>query len=87
MIVYLTMEAGSMIHTLEVPAFPEPLLQMCRVISDVHELVIEVAVTGNVAIAKLAIDVDPAIGNKEAAYKALEQMLEIHADLLPQFHS
>jgi len=79
--------SGNMIHPLEVPAFPEPLLQLCRVISDVHELVVEAAVTGSVATAKQAIDADPAIGNKEAAYKALEQMLDIHADLLPQFQS
>ncbi|MGO4347821.1 hypothetical protein AB4Z45_20245 [Paenibacillus sp. MCAF9] len=79
--------SGGMIHPVEVPAFPEPLLQLCRAISDVHELVVEAAVTGNVSIAKKAIDADPAIENKEAAYQALEQMLESHADLLPQFHS
>ncbi|MDQ8737047.1 hypothetical protein [Paenibacillus sp. LHD-38] len=71
---------------LAVPALPDKLLELCRAVSDVHELVAEAAVTGSREIAKLAIDADPAIVNKAVAYTALEQMLEAHADLLPQFN-
>jgi alpha-galactosidase/6-phospho-beta-glucosidase family protein len=68
-----------------VPPFPPKLAELLRTISDVHELAAAAAVSGDISIARKAIEIDPAIIDKQAAYSALERMLAAHADMLPQF--
>lgn len=67
------------------PMLPEPLVAICKMVSNVHELAAEAAVKRDRFLARKAIDADPAIANKNAAYLALDRMLLAHADLLPQF--
>lgn len=64
---------------------PEGVAQMCCEISDVHELVVKAAVEGDRRVAMEAVERDPAITDKRVGMKALDRMLEAHADLLPQF--
>lgn len=73
------------ITPIPVPPFPDKLIEICRTISDVHELAAEAAVKGDIELARKVIDLDPAVSNKQAGHIALERMLKIHADLLPQF--
>ncbi|MCC2683968.1 MAG: hypothetical protein K0R75_867 [Paenibacillaceae bacterium] len=68
-----------------VPEFPEKLRSLLKTVSDVHEMVAEAAVTGNMALALETIEYDPAIVNKTAANKAFRQMVTAHADMIPQF--
>jgi len=69
----------------QVPAFPDKLASLLRVLSDVHELVAEAAFKGDAQLARRAIELDPAIVEKEKAQQAFDCMLAAHADLLPQF--
>jgi alpha-galactosidase len=69
------------------PSLPPALAELCRTISDVHELIAEAAVKGDAALAHQAVELDPAITDKQAAHIAVDRMLSVHADLLPQFHS
>ncbi|MGO4548897.1 hypothetical protein AB4Z29_29310 [Paenibacillus sp. 2TAB23] len=69
-----------------IPVLPDALVLIMRQISDVHEIVAEAAAKGDRSLVHRAVDLDPAISNKEAAHVAVDQMLEIHADLLPQFN-
>jgi alpha-galactosidase len=68
-----------------VPALPAPLTARLRELSDVHELCAEAAATGSRGTARRAVESDPAVVNKAAALAALDEMLQAHRDLLPQF--
>ncbi|UVI29342.1 family 4 glycosyl hydrolase [Paenibacillus spongiae] len=68
-----------------VPALPEALAAVIREISDVHELIAEAAFKGDAALVHRAVDRDPAITDKQATHLAVDRMLAVHADLLPQF--
>ncbi|MBC8080909.1 MAG: hypothetical protein H7X86_11230 [Gorillibacterium sp.] len=61
------------------------ILELCRTLSDVHELVTEAGVKGDILLAERAVELDPAISNKEKAILVLHEMLQAHKDLLPQF--
>jgi alpha-galactosidase/6-phospho-beta-glucosidase family protein len=80
----VTIAAGR-ITTAQVPPFPDKLASLLRVLSDVHERVAEAAVKGDALLARAAIELDPSIVDKERAYAAFGEMLDAHADLLPQF--
>jgi alpha-galactosidase/6-phospho-beta-glucosidase family protein len=77
--------ANSEWKPITVPPLPPALAELIRTISDVHELIAEAAVKGDPALAHQAVELDPAITDKQAAHIALDRMLSIHADLLPQF--
>ena len=70
---------------ISVPALPAGVAEICRQVAEVNELVAEAAATGNTALARQAIDVDPAIPQKAKAQDALTEMLAAHADVLPRF--
>ncbi|MBD2869108.1 family 4 glycosyl hydrolase [Paenibacillus arenilitoris] len=72
-------------NPIEIPAFPDNLASVIRQLSDVHEMIAEAAATGNVEFVHKAVDLDPAITNKIAAHIAVDRMLSVHSDLLPQF--
>ncbi|MDQ0897542.1 hypothetical protein [Paenibacillus sp. V4I7] len=67
------------------PEFPHVLAELCKTISDVHELTAEAAVKGVASLAHRIVDLDPAITDKKNAHIALDRMLSVHADMLPQF--
>jgi alpha-galactosidase/6-phospho-beta-glucosidase family protein len=64
---------------------PGRVSEICRAVSDVHELVAQAAATGDRSIARQAIEIDPAVVEKGPALRALDEMLAAHADILPQF--
>ena len=64
---------------------PGRVSEVCRAVSDVHELVARAAATGDRSLARRAIEIDPAVTEKGPALQALEEMLAAHADILPQF--
>ncbi len=64
---------------------PDGVAAVCKQVSDVHELIAEGAATGNRQLLQQAVEVDPAVSDKDAGRQALATMLERHADLLPQF--
>jgi alpha-galactosidase/6-phospho-beta-glucosidase family protein len=64
---------------------PGRVSEICRAVSDVHEMVAEATATGDRALARRAVEIDPAIREKGSAMRALEEMLAAHADVLPQF--
>jgi alpha-galactosidase len=68
-----------------VGSLPGSLGELCRLVSDVHELVAEGAATGDRRALERAIEVDPAIPDKAAALAVLDEMLWAHRDLLPRF--
>lgn len=73
------------VSALSVGALPERVAAICARVSAAHSLAAEAAVTGNRAILEEAIRADPAIIDKQAAIRAIDEMILAHADLLPQF--
>ncbi|WP_162463038.1 family 4 glycosyl hydrolase [Paenibacillus psychroresistens] len=68
-----------------VPPLPQALAELCRTISDVHELIAEAAVKGDVALAHQAVELDPAVTDKATAHIALDRLLILHSDMLLGF--
>lgn len=64
---------------------PPAAAEICRAVSDVHELVATGAATGDAAALAQAIECDPAVPDKRAGRAVLPRLLAAHADLLPQF--
>lgn len=64
---------------------PEPLAAICRQVSDVHELVASAAIEGNRDTAREAVEIDPAITDKSGALSILDDLIDQHLDLYPQF--
>ena len=73
------------LHGHEVGRLPGRVSEICRTVSDVHELAAEAAATGDRDAARRAIEIDPAVTEKRPALRALDEMLAAHADILPQF--
>lgn len=65
--------------------FPENLAALFNTISDVHELIAEGAVNGDVNKLRQAIEMDPAIIEKKISSQVLDQMLDAHKDMLKMF--
>jgi len=65
--------------------FPVNLAALINTISDVHELIADGAVNGDVNKLRHAIDIDPAITEKKISCRVLDQMLDAHKDMLTTF--
>jgi alpha-galactosidase len=76
---------GGELRGVEVSELPGRVGELCRTVSDVHQMVARAAVRGDRDMLEAAIDRDPAVTDRDAALRALERMLEAHADILPQF--
>lgn len=76
---------GGQVRGVEVGALPGQAGELCALVSDVHERVAEGAVKGDRALLREAIEIDPAVTDKDAALRVLDEMLAAHADLLPRF--
>lgn len=67
------------------PPLPSGVADICRQVAEVNELVAEAAATGDRALARQAIEIDPAIPEKAKAVRALDEMLEAHSNILHRF--
>jgi alpha-galactosidase len=77
-------DAGG-VHGLPVGPLPEPIAAMCRTQVAVIDRLVEAAVHGDRAAALQALLLDPVVGSAAQAQAILDEMLEVHRDLLPQF--
>lgn len=67
------------------PALSSKVAALLRSLSDVHELVAQSAATGDVAVARRSIEIDPAVVDKPAGLAAFDEMLPLHRDVLARF--
>jgi alpha-galactosidase len=76
---------SSGVNPIHVGELPEGLAALCNIQILVQELAVEAAVNGDRDIALQAMLADPVVQDLEAAKEAFEELMEAHADLLPQF--
>ncbi|MCW3992354.1 MAG: hypothetical protein NWE79_06575, partial [Candidatus Bathyarchaeota archaeon] len=76
---------GSGVHPVHVGPLPDGLAALCNIQIMVQDLVVEAAVNGDREIALQAMLADPVVQDLQAARLAFEELMEAHADLLPQF--
>ncbi len=62
---------------------PPRVAELCRVVSDVHELVAEGVARHDRRLLRRAVEADPAVADKAPALAALDDLLDAHADLCP----
>jgi len=76
---------GNGIKGIQVGELPSGIAALCKREIDMHKLSVEAAVTGDRQIAMQAFLVDPVVWSVQAAEKALDELLEVEAEYLPQF--
>ena len=76
---------GGGVKPIHVGGLPSGLAALCNMQILVGSLAVEAGVRGDVKLAQQAMMVDPVVNDTEAAEKAFEELMEAHADLLPQF--
>jgi alpha-galactosidase len=76
---------GSGVHPVHVGDLPEGLAALCNIQILIQELAVEAAVNGDRGLALQAMLADPVVQDLEAARGAFDELMEAHADLLPQF--
>ncbi len=76
---------ASGVHGVPVGPLPEPIAAMCRAQIAVIDRVVEAGVHGDRTAALQALLLDPVITSISQAEAILDELLEVHADLLPQF--
>jgi alpha-galactosidase len=75
------------VHPVQVGPMPDGLAALCNIQILVQELAVEAAVLGDRDFALQAVLADPVVQDLEAGKKAFNELMEVHADLLPQFVS
>jgi alpha-galactosidase len=78
---------GSGVHGLSMGDLPKPIAAFCNIQVTIQELAVEAAVTGSYETALQALLIDPVVQSVDAAKKALDELLNVHAPYLPQFKS
>ncbi len=73
------------IRGVSVGSIPEPAAELCRRQIAVMELAVKAAATGDRTAALQAVVMDPMITDLQMARASLQDYLELHGDLLPQF--
>ncbi len=76
---------GSGVHPIQVGDLPDGLAALCNIQIMVQDLAVEAAVNGDRDLALQAVLADPVVQDLAAGRRAFEELMEIHADLLPQF--
>ncbi|UCH57748.1 MAG: alpha-glucosidase/alpha-galactosidase [Candidatus Bathyarchaeota archaeon] len=76
---------GSGVHPIQVGELPEGLAALCNIQILIQELAVEAAVQGDRDLALQAVLADPVVHDLEAGKKAFNELMQAHADLLPQF--
>ncbi len=77
---------ASGVHGVPVGPLPEPIAAMCRAQIAVIDRVVEAGVHGDRTAALQALLLDPVVTSISQAEAILDELLEVHMDLLPQFH-
>jgi alpha-galactosidase len=73
------------VHGVPVGPLPEPIAAMCRTQIAVIDRMVEAAVHGDRNAALQALLLDPTVSGISQAEAILDELLAVHADLLPQF--
>ncbi len=73
------------VHPVQVGPMPDGLAALCNIQILVQELAVEAAVLGDLDFALQAVLADPVVQDLEAGKRAFNELMEAHADLLPQF--
>jgi alpha-galactosidase len=76
---------ASGVHGVAVRPLPEPIAAMCGIQVAVADRAVEAGVHGDRRAALQALLLDPVIQSAAQAEAILEEMLDVHCDLLPQF--
>lgn len=76
---------GGGVKPIHVGELPRGLAALCNMQILIGSLAVEAGVKGDVNLARQAMMVDPVVNDTEAAEKAFNELMEAHADLLPQF--
>ena len=76
---------SSGIHGVGVGSLPKAIANLCNTQGTIQELAVEAAQEGSYEKAFQALMIDPIVHNLEAAKATLDELLEAHAPLLPQF--
>lgn len=77
---------GSGIHPIHVGRLPTGIDALCYTQAIIQRLSVEAAYEGSYEKALQALLIDPVVHDAEAAKKTLDEFLEVHAPLLPQFN-
>jgi len=77
---------GSGIHPIHIGRLPTGIDALCSTQAVIQRLSVEAAYEGSYEKALQALLIDPVVHDAEAAKKTLDEFLEIHAPLLPQFN-
>lgn len=73
------------IKPIEVGDMPEGLAALLNIQIMVQSVAVEAGVTGDLNKAKQALLVDPVVEDNDSALKSFDELMKVHADLLPQF--
>lgn len=73
------------VHGVPVGPLPEPIAAMCRAQIAIIDRVVEVGVHGDRNAALQALLLDPTVSSISQAEAILDELLDVHKDLLPQF--
>ncbi|MEM2447748.1 MAG: hypothetical protein QXT14_02215, partial [Candidatus Bathyarchaeia archaeon] len=76
---------GSGIHPIHIGSLPTGIDALCYTQAVIQRLSVEAAYEGSYEKALQALLIDPVVHSVEAAKKTLDELLEVHAPLLPQF--
>ena len=76
---------GAGVHGVPVGPLPEPIAAMCRTQIAVMDRAVEAGVHGDRGAALQALLLDPVVESVAQAEALLDELLEVHRDLLPQF--
>ena len=78
---------GSGIKLVSIGELPKPLAAFCRRDIDQMELIVEAGVSGDRNQVLQAMLLDPVVDSVSVAERVLDEMMQVHADYLPQFSS
>lgn len=73
------------IQPIDVGKMPEGLAALLNIQIMVQSVAVEAGVTGDLNKAKQALLVDPVVEDNAPALKSFDELMKVHADLLPQF--
>jgi alpha-galactosidase len=76
---------SSGVHPVHVGELPDGLAALCNIQVLIQDLAVEAAVHGDRGLALQAVLVDPVVQDLDSAKAAFEELMEAHADALPQF--
>jgi len=73
------------IHGVGVGSLPKAIANLCSTQGTIQELSVEAAFEGSYEKALQALLIDPVVQNIDGAKATLDELIEVHASLLPQF--